>query len=53
MMILNLVVSIVCIVFCWLLLTLVIKGWACNDAHKSAHTNTTSIPDSRDGPITV
>lgn len=34
MMILNLVISVVCIVFCWCLLTLAIKGWAKNDAWK-------------------
>lgn len=28
MMVLNVVVSIVCITFCWCLVTLAVKGWA-------------------------
>ena len=53
MMILNLVVSIVCIIFCWSLLTLAVKGWARSNAHKSTHATDASVSASIGGPITV
>lgn len=50
MLVLNLVVSIVCIVFSWALLTLAVKGWARSQT-QSLHQDDPSHIITRDSDI--